>query len=87
MTISCDLDGHDEAFVHAQITAGRYQSVTEVVHQALSLLRANEAALSALDAKISEGLADIEADRVHDADLAFDHLLTRLEQMPQPLEG
>ena len=72
MAISCNSEGHDEDFVHSQISAGRYRTANKVVHTALSLLKANETAITALDAKLAEGLADIEAGRVHDADDVFD---------------
>ena len=80
MSISCDLEGHDEDFVHSQIEAGRYRTANEVVHKALSLMKASEAAVFTLDAKLAEGLADIEAGRVHDVDGVFDSLLAQLAQ-------
>lgn len=74
------------AFIDHMIATGRYDSPSDVVMRALSLLRdeevAREARLDDVDAKLDEGLADIEAGRVHDMDEVFaeiDELIDRVE--------
>lgn len=67
-----------DAFVDQFVAGGRYETPSEVMADALSLLEDREAALQAraakLKAQIAEGLADIEAGRTHDIDEVFAEL-------------
>ncbi len=49
------LGEHFEKFVGEQVDAGRYDSVSEVIREALSLLEEREARLEALRAALIEG--------------------------------
>jgi antitoxin ParD1/3/4 len=50
------LGDHLEAFVAAQVAAGRYQNATEVIRAALRLLEEREARLETLRRALIEGL-------------------------------
>jgi antitoxin ParD1/3/4 len=66
MPSSYTLGRHFEEFIQDQLHSGRYNNASEVVRDGLRLLEARERRLSALDAALAEGIADIEAGRVHD---------------------
>jgi len=54
-----------------------------VLRDALRLMEERERRLASLDAPIARGLADIEADRVHEGNLVFDEWELRYSQMAQ----
>jgi antitoxin ParD1/3/4 len=60
MSLNVSLTPHLEAFVHETVTAGRYQSASEVVRTALRLLEERErqkaATLQWLEQEIQKGL-------------------------------
>ena len=60
MSLNVSLTPHLEAFVHETVTAGRYQSASEVVRTALRLLEERErqkaATLEWLQQEIQKGL-------------------------------
>jgi antitoxin ParD1/3/4 len=70
MPISADLGETLEKVVTDLVRDGRYNSKSEVLREGVRLVQEREARLRALD----EGLADIEAGRVVDADEVFDRL-------------
>lgn len=51
------LGDHFDAFVSAQITAGRYANATDVIHSGLRLLEEREARLDVLRRALVEGEA------------------------------
>lgn len=71
---SISLTEHQQAFVQALVTSGRYHGVSEVVRAGLRLLEDEEERRAAerqrLRAGVKAGLADIEAGRVSDFDPA-----------------
>jgi antitoxin ParD1/3/4 len=74
MPSSYTLGRHFEAFIEAQLATGRYTDASEVIRDALRLLEERERRLTALDAAIARGIADIKAGRTHDADAVFHEL-------------
>lgn len=83
MASSYSLGAHFEAFIKAQLASGRYGNASEVLRDALRLMEEREKKFAALDHRIVQGIADIEAGRVYDADAVFDELLAELEAMPE----
>lgn len=81
MAISAELGPHLEAFVSKLVSSGRYNSKSEVLRDGLRLLEERQAKLAALDAMVAEGLADIDAGRVHDAEEVFDELEAEIRAM------
>lgn len=74
MTIHADLGAPLESFVSGLVASGRYRSPDEVLREAVRLFQEREAKLSALDAAIDRGLADVAAGRVTPAAEVFDAL-------------
>ena len=64
MPISVDLGKKLEEAVAELVAEGRYGSKSEVLREGVRLVQEREKRLAVLDAKIAEGLADIEAGRV-----------------------
>ncbi len=83
MASSYSLGPHFEAFVKTQLASGRYGNASEVLRDALRLMEERENRLTALDAAIERGIADIEAGRVRDADEVFDELEAMLDSLPE----
>ncbi|MEM6890152.1 MAG: type II toxin-antitoxin system ParD family antitoxin [Pseudomonadota bacterium] len=69
---SISLTEHQQRFVEALVSSGRYHGVSEVVRAGLRLLEDDEekriAELDRLRADIAKGLNDIEQGRVTDFD-------------------
>ena len=69
---SVSLTEHQQSFVESLVASGRYHGVSEVLRAGLRLLEDEETqrslVLEELRTKVSEGLSDIKADRVHDFD-------------------
>jgi antitoxin ParD1/3/4 len=74
MPISADLGETLEKVVTDLVRDGRYNSKSEVLREGVRLVQEREARLRALNEALDEGLADIEAGRVVDADEVFDRL-------------
>lgn len=82
MPSSYTLGKHFEMFVQAQLASGRYNNASEVVRDALRLMEERERKLAALDTAIAQGIADISAGRVQDAEDVFAELEAELEALP-----
>ena len=78
MAFKIVLDAESQAFVQHMLDSGRFEHASDVVLEALELLRdrerLREVKLAEFDAFIEEGMADIRAGRVHDLDEVFDDL-------------
>lgn len=61
-------------FVELQIAAGKFIDASDLVNEAIRFLKETHEA-------IDEGLADVEAGRVHDADEVFSELIARYERL------
>jgi antitoxin ParD1/3/4 len=81
MPSSYTLGRHFEGFIQAQLASGRYNNASEVVRDALRLLEERERKLTALDAALMRGAADIDAGRVTDAETVFDELEERYRNL------
>lgn len=81
MPISVDLGKTLEDAVSDLVSTGRYGSKSEVLREGVRLVQEREKRLAVLDAKIAEGLADIEAGRVVPAEEVFDRLRAKYDAM------
>lgn len=81
MAISADLGEKLEAVVNDLVANGRYNSKSEVLREGVRLVQEREAALAKLWADLDEGLADIKAGRVRDAEEVFEELEARYQVM------
>jgi len=79
MAISAELGEKLEAVVDDLVKNGRYNSKSEVLREGVRLVQEREAALRRLEADLDEGLADIEAGRVHEAEEVFSSLRAKFE--------
>lgn len=77
MTTKIDLGPRAEDAIAELVRSGRYGSRDDVLREGVRLLLDREAKLAELDAKIHEGLADIEAGRVSPAEEVFAELRKR----------
>jgi antitoxin ParD1/3/4 len=83
--ISADL-GKLELFVAELVENGRYNSKSEVLREGVRLVQERERRLTALDASIARGLADVEAGRTRPAAEVFDRLEAKYRAMAKPQE-
>lgn len=74
MAISADLGETLEKVVTDLVENGRYNSKSEVLREGVRLVQEREARLRELDAKLAEGLADIDAGRMFPAEEVFAEL-------------
>lgn len=65
MASSVDLGANLEQVVTGLVTSGRYNSRSEILREGVRLVQERESRLAALDAALAQGLADIEAGRIH----------------------
>ena len=72
--ISADLGKQLEGFVTRLVSAGRYNSKSEVLREGVRLVQEREARLAALDASIERGIADADAGRTTPGGEVFDRL-------------
>jgi antitoxin ParD1/3/4 len=79
--ISADLGKPLEDFVSELVTAGRYNSKSEVLREGVRLVQEREARLAALHASIAVGIADADAGRVTPAEEVFDRLEAKYRAM------
>ncbi len=81
--ISADLGKQLESFVVRLVASGRYNSKSEVLREGVRLIEEREAKLTALDAAIARGLAEVDAGRTQAADQIFDRLEAKYRAMSQ----
>lgn len=86
MPISADLGEKLEAVVNDLVANGRYNSKSEVLREGVRLVEEREAKLTALDASIARGLADVDAGRTNPAGQIFDRLEAKYRAMIQQAE-
>lgn len=67
-TSSAKLGPKLEGTVTELVKSGRYGSRSEVLREGVRLVEEREKRLAALDAAIAQGIADVEAGRVHTLD-------------------
>ncbi len=78
------LKPEQEAFIHAKLQSGRYQTVDDVIQAALYLLdeqdKANEQWVIETRAKVDEGIASLERGEGIDGETFVNQLLDKLKQ-------
>jgi len=79
MAMSADLGKTLEKFVTKLVATGRYHSKSEVLREGVRLIQEREARLAALDASITRGVADADANRVKSTSEVFDNLESKLK--------
>lgn len=76
------LNGYD-TFIKEQMSTGLYNSVNDIVQEAMSLLKLRKSIpqerIDAFNAEIQKGEDDIEAGRVMSGEIAFKKLLSKYE--------
>lgn len=76
------LNGYD-TFIKEQMSTGLYNSVNDIVQEAMSLLKLRKSIpqerIDAFNAEIQKGEDDIEAGRVMSGKVAFKKLLSKYE--------
>jgi putative addiction module CopG family antidote len=86
-TLTISLFPEHEALITRLVESGRYPHASDVVLHALALLEDREVArehrLARFNAKIEEGLEDVRAGRVYDADEVFADLYRSIEERRQ----
>lgn len=68
-----------EALVTELIESGRYASREDVLRQGVRLVGEQEKWLAKLDHRLAQGLDDVRAGRVEDADVVFERLIARYD--------
>ncbi len=81
MAFSVDLGEQLETVVNDLISKGRYGSKSEVLREGVRLVQEREARLTALNAALDEGLADIKAGRTLSIDEALDLVDAKLDEL------
>jgi antitoxin ParD1/3/4 len=81
MASSVNLGEQLEAFITDAVKNGRYGSRSEVLREGVRLVQERENQLEKVKAAVARGIADAEAGRVIDAEIAFDRLIRRFEAM------
>jgi antitoxin ParD1/3/4 len=83
-TMNVSLTPELEQMIQEKVASGLYASASEVVREALRIMRTRDEArqqkLEELRRDIAEGLADLDAGRVYDADEVFAEIRADLEQ-------
>lgn len=78
MASSVNLGEQLEAFIDQAVKTGRYGSRSEVLREGVRLVQERE---KRLEKALAQGLADIEAGRVEDADVVFNRLIRKYETL------
>lgn len=80
MSINADLGKELEKIVHDLVGSGRFATEADVLRQGVRLVADRERKLAELDASIQEGLDDVEAGRLYDAEEVFASLKARYSE-------
>lgn len=80
MPSSVNLGENLEGVVDDLVKNGRFGSRSEVLREGVRLVQERERYNAYVERAITEGLADIDAGRVYDADVVFQELRARFEQ-------
>lgn len=76
------LNGY-ENFIKEQMSTGLYNSVSDIVQEAMSLLKLKKSIsqerIDMFNAEIQKGIDDMEAGRVMDGETAFKKLMSKYE--------
>lgn len=76
------LNGY-ENFIKEQMSTGLYNSVNDIVQEAMSLLKLKKSIsqerIDMFNAEIQKGIDDMEAGRVMDGETAFKKLMSKYE--------
>lgn len=78
-----DLGPRLETVVNQLVSDGRYGSRDDVLREGVKLIEEREKYAAALDAALTEGLADIEAGRVHLLSDVAAELIAKYEKMAE----
>ncbi len=81
MAVSAELGKPLEDYLKKLVKSGRYRSRSEVLREGVRLVQERETKLAALDALLSEALADVEAGRTKPAEEVFDELRAELRDL------
>ena len=77
------LSGDYEKFIKEQMATGLYNSVNDIVQEAMNLLKLRKSVpqerIDAFNAELQKGEDDIKAGRVMDGETAFKKLLSKYE--------
>lgn len=80
ISISRDFD----KFINEQMSTGLYNSVNDIIQEALSLLKLRKSVsqerINAFNAEIQKGEDDILSNHYSDGDVFFDELMAKYEQ-------
>jgi antitoxin ParD1/3/4 len=77
MPSSVNLGEKLESVVDGLVKNGRFGSRSEVLREGVRMVQERERYNAYVEGAIAEGLADIDAGRIHDADAVFDELRAR----------
>ena len=81
--MNISLSGDFDNFVQEQMATGLYNSVNDIVQEAMTLLKLRKSVsqdrIDAFNAEIQLGEDDIKAGRVMDGEVAFNKLLSKYE--------
>lgn len=83
MASSVKLGDRLESYVDELVQKGRYGSRSEVLREGVRLIHERESWLEMVRVQVDEGLADVDAGRVHGLDEVFDSLATRYREWPR----
>jgi antitoxin ParD1/3/4 len=82
MPSSVNLGEQLETFISQAVRNGRYGSRSEVLREGVRMVQEREKRLEQLDQALTQGLADIQAGRIEDAEPVFERLIARLGERP-----
>lgn len=77
--ISAELGKNLESYVQELVEGGRYGSKSEVLREGVRLIQERETQQAAMKALMLQGIADIEAERVHTAEDVFGAMRERIQ--------
>jgi antitoxin ParD1/3/4 len=81
MTVSVDLGKQLEDFMASLVASGRYGSMSDVLRAGVEMVQQRELDLAGFDAKIEEGLADVDAGRTRAIEDVSERLIAKYRAM------